>query len=556
MKLLKQLFILLIIAASATYVGFQFRMSRHARAMADAQRQSARPETQKNTPRKKGKELPPASPLVKKLENDIAMSKGVTRWLTWLETLEKAEASDFPRLFDLAQNNPDLMKLVATRWAEKFPRHFFDTVLARFGNGTDTPWEALDILFSTWAKNDPNGLIAALDAGSDFGGRTSWRMQAINTLTKNDVETGLRLMSQWHIENYTPDLKNVPKWAAADPVHAAEYTLQNRAGNVTGQTLQIIAREWAKTDPAAALAFARSSGGIYKGTMSSAALSQWAEQDLKKAGEWLVSADSSTRNELSPNFVQTWSKSDFASALEWSQANLSGSTLARSVGNAINSVADKDPSIAASFVLDMQPSSARAEAAGAVASKWFPDTFSNGGENKPPAEAVQWLSKLDPESAKRAIGDVHWKWEDTDPKGMAAFLEHTDNDQLPDYLYQNLARTMARKDPTEALDWTGRLPEKIRGPASEYAFREWRQTQPEAAADWLAKLSPDDSRRARLFENTIREWAPEEQKTDQLARFTAINEKAAESLLKEIPLPDERRATLLASLPSRRLGGK
>ena len=33
------------------------------------------------------------------------MSSGVTRWLYWLEAMEKASASDFPRLFRLAEGN-------------------------------------------------------------------------------------------------------------------------------------------------------------------------------------------------------------------------------------------------------------------------------------------------------------------------------------------------------------------------------------------------------------------------------------------------------------------
>src|SRR5256885_8587467 len=42
------------------------------------------------------------SPLATKLERELSMSSGVTRWLYWLDALEKAAPGDFPRLVRLA----------------------------------------------------------------------------------------------------------------------------------------------------------------------------------------------------------------------------------------------------------------------------------------------------------------------------------------------------------------------------------------------------------------------------------------------------------------------
>src|SRR5215204_5324762 len=75
------------------------------------------------------------SPLATKLERDLSMSSGVTRWLYWLEALEKARPSDCPRLAELAKGNSPLLRLVASRWVEMDPQHMFDTILARQGGG-------------------------------------------------------------------------------------------------------------------------------------------------------------------------------------------------------------------------------------------------------------------------------------------------------------------------------------------------------------------------------------------------------------------------------------
>src|SRR4051812_14396575 len=51
------------------------------------------------------------SPLATKLERDLSMASEVTRWLYWLEALEKATPADCPRLAQLAQGNPTLVRL-------------------------------------------------------------------------------------------------------------------------------------------------------------------------------------------------------------------------------------------------------------------------------------------------------------------------------------------------------------------------------------------------------------------------------------------------------------
>src|SRR5256714_8212906 len=70
------------------------------------------------------------SPLATQLERDLAKSDGVTRWLYWMEALETAAASDFPRLARLAQGNGTATRFVAARWVEVAPRHLFDTMMA------------------------------------------------------------------------------------------------------------------------------------------------------------------------------------------------------------------------------------------------------------------------------------------------------------------------------------------------------------------------------------------------------------------------------------------
>ena len=98
------------------------------------------------------------------------MSSGVTRWLYWLEAIEKAVPVDFPPLLRLARGNAAATRLVSDRWIELYPRHVFDTIVAASKEGDG--FGARDLayqLFEEWPKRDPDAAIAALNQPGNFG---------------------------------------------------------------------------------------------------------------------------------------------------------------------------------------------------------------------------------------------------------------------------------------------------------------------------------------------------------------------------------------------------
>src|SRR5881394_1845912 len=225
------------------------------------------------------------SPLTTKLEQDLSMSSGVTRWLYWLEAIEKAALSDFPRLAQLARGNSTATRLLAARWVELGPRHLFDTIAnvgATLGRGFPVG-ELTSVLFAEWPKRDPEGVIAALSGTNFFGPRNSWRMDIAGSLIEADPERGLRLMSEWHLHNYGPRMNGVAKWAARDPLHAADVALANPAGYASQLVMETIGKEWAKTDPARALEFASAHPGPLSSMLAGATVKSWAARSLNDA---------------------------------------------------------------------------------------------------------------------------------------------------------------------------------------------------------------------------------------------------------------------------------
>jgi hypothetical protein len=486
------------------------------------------------------------SPLATKLERDLSMSSSVTRWLYWLEALERATAADYPRLAQLAQGNPSLVRLVGTRWAEMNPQHMFEALLSR--RGGNLPIDELQrVLFEEWPKKNIDAVIAALSKFTGPGLPASWRRNFATSLVVKDPELGLRLMSEWNVEN-SPTMTGVKKWAAANPRHAAEFALAYPSGRPAMRTvMDTIGKEWARSDPAGALQFASAQRGEFGSALASAILKEWTDRDLNQAAGWLAKADAAAKNRLSPAFVEGWAKSDAPAALKWCEANLTGTTFENAAAALLRGAAAIDLAGAAELVNSMPPSRARGEAATVVMQKWLPDYLS---DKPPPPEAIAWFASLDSQSIRRALEQVQWQWSEADPKSFAAFVDSLSPEQVPPQAYSALVRNMARKNPLDALDWANRLPEERRINIGADAFDVWQQSRPEAARDWLNKLPPNDPRHQPFFQNLVAAMAFDPRCAERLASLSATERALAEKLLPTLRISEERRTALLNALKS------
>jgi hypothetical protein len=489
------------------------------------------------------------SPLATKLEHDLSMSSGVTRWLHWVNALEKAAPGDFPRLFQLARDNPVARRFVAARWAEVAPRHMFGLLVAASKGGNSLPVNELaNILFTEWPKRDPDGAIDALSKGSDFALRPHWRFEVAYAMVDQDIERALRLMADWHADDigFGPSgIAAVSKWARKDPRHAAEFLFSQPPGYSVQSTIDTVGKEWAKIDPVAALEYAKGRPGELSSVLAASAIKEWASKNVGDVADWLAATDDRTRNRLSPAFVEAWAKQDTDGAMSWCAENLTGTSLARAVAGLMRGAAEKDVTGAAALVTGMEPSHARTEAALAVANKWFPNLSS---DTRAGPEAVAWLGNLDGDTVKRVVEEVAWGWATSDPRGMAAFIAQSSSDRVPPYAYELLGRELARKSPSESLDWANQLPEDRKLSGGGAAFAEWRSSQPEAAMKWLNELPSSDPRQKAYFESVVRSLAYHPQAAEQLAAMTTAQQTTARGVIEGMSLPADRRSRLMAAL--------
>ena len=478
------------------------------------------------------------SPLATQLEHDLSMSSGVTRWLYWLEAIEKATVNDMPRLARIAGPDTAALRLVASRWIDLDPRHLFDTLGAAQKNGAGFPTSELTTaLFEEWVKRDPNAVIAALTETKTGAALSDWRRKVASSIFEKDPERGLQLMADWQIHNRTPRLTAVSKWAAADPRHAAEFVMAHQAGSVSRSTMEVIAKEWTRLNPAEAMNFATARSGSLNATLAVEVLKNWTGQSLDEAARWLAGTDAATRQRFSSAFVEAWGRTDASAALQWAQSNLTGSELSRAVAGLIKGAVGRNPDSAMALVTDMKASSLRSEAAAAAADNLFRKQASPIKPIRP--EIIQWLSGLDNESVCRALDRIHGMWAETDPRSMASFLEEflkrCPPENVSPRIPAQLINRLARVNPAEALALAGHWPtaDGISGGSETYA--EWRQRQPEAASKWWSNLPANDPRREPFMMNALEEVLDMEEPTAaQLAKLTDAERKMVLQLVERM----------------------
>jgi hypothetical protein len=154
-------------------------------------------------------------------------------------------------------------------------------------------------------------------------------------------------------------------WASVDPANAAKYYTENprefammdmmgggRRGPMGGQGgSSIIAAEWARQDPAAALTWANSLA-TGKNEAVTAVVGEVAKTDPRKAAEMIASMDPEQRREAYRSVATQYGALDFAEAQNWIRT-LPADDQPRALASAIEGLSGKDPVAAAKQVSAM-----------------------------------------------------------------------------------------------------------------------------------------------------------------------------------------------------------
>ena len=435
------------------------------------------------------------------LARAVKTEMGAKRWLLLVAAAEKATAKDMPGIIRAAGDNYEAVRMLGTHWARLDAKHMFAILYAEYLQPSDAPtalpmrYSLVESLFEEWTRADPAGVVKAISEAPNFFGGNSIRITAINSLMKVDVETALRAMHDWNINNYTPDMDAVTAWAARDPRHASEIAAKYSRGYAATEVLKHIGDAWSGSDPESGLLFAATLPTDSRARLGTEILRGWAEKDLGAAASFTAAqTDSSFRNALAQGLVGPWAKKDPAAALAWSQENLRGSARAEAIGGIVKAAAEKDLVTAGELVAGMDGGTAQNRAAASLFEVWF-----KKGKDQREA-AFEWLAALPDQEARRAaFGEVGGNWLWNDPAGVRDFVTGPHSDLAPSYMVHQIARNEAGKNPEAAMEWAGKLPADRVDEARDQVLSSWMQVRPEGAANYVRKLPAGPERERAIL---------------------------------------------------------
>jgi hypothetical protein len=165
-------------------------------------------------------------------------------------------------------------------------------------------------------------------------------------------------------------------WASVDPANAAKYYAENPRefammdmmggrGPMGGQgASSIIATEWARQDPVAAMAWA-SSLTTGKGDAMNAVVGQVAKADPRKAAEMISKMDAADRAGAYRTVAEQYGAMDFAEAQTWIRS-LPADAQQSALESAIEGLSNKDPFEASRQLGLMKDGDAKDDLAGTI----------------------------------------------------------------------------------------------------------------------------------------------------------------------------------------------
>ena len=472
----------------------------------------------------------------------VKTETGAKGWLRLAAAAEKATAKDMPGIIRAAGGNSEAVRMLATHWARLDPRHMFREIYADFlqpeGAPTALPQRnaLLQSLFEDWAKTDPAALVKALSEAPAFQGNDNARRTAVNSLMRADVETALRAMHEWNLNNSSYDMESVAAWAARDPRHAAEVAAKYSRGYAAQEILGRIGKTWADSDPEGGMQFAATLPVGSRAKLGAAIVGGWADKDLAAAASFTAAqTDIAFRNALAEGLVEPWAKKDPAAVLAWSQENLRGGARSLAVSSIVEVAAGKDIAAAGELVAGMAPGNTQNSAAASLLHMW-----SNKGSEQRDA-AIEWLVQLPDKEARRAVFDlVGFDW-GNDPAGARAFLTGPHADLASNSMVAQVARNEAAKNPEAAMEWAGKLPADRADAFRSATLNSWLGVRPEAAANYVRNLaaSPEREQAISIVTRNLG-WQAPDQAAAWILSLADAGQTTAMKVIEHMP-PEQRR---------------
>ena len=316
---------------------------------------------------------------------------------------------------------------------------------------------ALGALLQKMAEDDPAQAVALLATVPEVGFRQSVAARIAAAWIEHDPAGG----AAWLAGDGQPFLAQatlrrlraeaVTRWSAFDPAAATRFVAtQPPTSDAEAQELRTVSREWARKDPAAALAWAQSlpSGDLRKPPATYGILEGWTDRAPTQAAGYVGQLTYGTSRSYAGEAAAVaarWTERDPAAAAQWAAELPDRTARHDALRQVAASWATVDVPSAGRWAATLPPSPERVDIWGGIADNW------TGSD---PAGAETWLSTL-PAGGDRdaAVAAYAAKIVPTDPEKALTWAKTLSNGAFAARQIDNLLAVWSRKDGLAARNW-------------------------------------------------------------------------------------------------------
>lgn len=406
---------------------------------------------------------------------------------------------------------------IYTRYAELDPRGALSRMVA-----DDVNWWALREVIALCAKTDPDGVLDYVNLLQEPHRTMLAGIILREAKGLDDIRNAIAARFSLHRDL---DRARALEAADTDPAGAWHAALSLDAGSLPG-SLYLVARDWARSDPVAAL---QAAGALadpqLRERVEGTVVSEWMRADRDAALDWVLALPPSSHREAIATALNTLARTDSKTALD-TLIDLGDRVLVERLSLRMAwTWGNYDPQAAYDWAFAQASSQMQGELIHPVMS-----TIARTA----PEDAISLAYRLD-DALQRAAAfrSVFATWAQSDVRAAARWIDASP--QPPGDAAFQLIPAYAKLDPEEAFDWLMSLdasqhrhvdrlitetakgsPDRARqlldrmpgGPAKERAAGQlvtaWISADPQAAVGVIPRLGVDET--DKLFKNAFRTW--------------------------------------------------
>lgn len=291
-------------------------------------------------------------------------------------------------------------------------------------------------------------------------------------------------------------------WASTDPANAAKYFSENpgdfammgfgRGPGGGDSGASVIAGEWAKVDPEAALAWANTLTGNNKSGAINSIVSEMAATDPMKAAQVAASLAGDDQARAYGEIASKWAGTDFAAAEAWIQG-LPAEARDRAMSEALETLSHTDPEGAAGKLASMAAGRDRDRAVENIAEGWA---------RKDPAAAAAWVSQQQTDDMDDAMRPVIAAWAGRDSAAALSWIQAQPEGEVRDEAIGTYIWTNRSGDPQSTMQLAESISDEgDRNRSIFMATRRWMEQDNAAATEYIQQSTAlSDEAKQRILE--------------------------------------------------------